>query len=171
MLELIWVHDETEAKASPGARLGTHDRWRYHQTGASPFGLCLRRKAESVVSPFETWPYRPAYVPGGVAIDVAVTSLVTREPLIFLAPVRRPAAALRFAGQPLVHAAGLCDVSAVRIGVPGAEPHSATQRAVEATGVATFPREAEPWLELGFDGEQQGASADFRPRLPLVFRW
>jgi hypothetical protein len=171
MLELIWVNDETEAKASPGARLGTHERWRYRQTGASPFGLCLRRKAESVIPPFETWPYRPAYLPAGVAIDVAVTSLVTREPLIFLAPARRPVAALRFAGQPLVHAAGLRDVSAVRIGVPGAEPHSATLRAVEAIGAATFPWEAEPRLELGFDGEQQGASADFRPRLPLVFRW
>jgi Glyoxalase-like domain len=39
MLELIWVHDETEARAGPGARLGIHERWRHRETGASPFGL------------------------------------------------------------------------------------------------------------------------------------
>jgi len=69
MLELIWVYDETAAKASPGARLGTHERWRHRQTGASPFGLCLRRRAEAATLPFDTWPYRPAYLPTGVAID------------------------------------------------------------------------------------------------------
>lgn len=171
MLELIWVHDETAAKASPGARLGIHERWRHRQAGASPFGLCLRRRTEAATSPFDTWPYRPAYLPAGVAIDVAVTSLATWEPLIFLAPIGRPDAALRFAGQPLVHASGFRQISGVRIGVRGAEPHSATLRAVEATGVATFPKEAEPRLDLSFDGERQGGSADFRPHLPLVFRW
>ena len=59
----------------------------------------------------------------------------------------------------------------MRIGVPGAEPLSATLLAVEATGVATFPRGGEHRLELGFDGERQGGSTDFRPDLPLVFRW
>jgi hypothetical protein len=171
MLELIWVHDETEAQASPGARLAINERWRHRRTGASPFGLCLRRTEGAATTPFETWPYRPAYLPAGMTIDVAATSLVTREPLIFVVPGRRPAAALRSTGQPLAHAAGLCDVSAVRIGVAGAESHTATLRGVEATGVATFPRGAEPRLELGFDGEQRGGMADFRPHLPLVFRW
>ena len=171
MLELIWVRDEAEAQGPPGARLGTRERWRHRETGASPFGLCLRRRAEAATPPFETWPYRPAYLPAGVAIDMAATSLLTREPLIFLAPGRRPEAASRAAGQPVVHAAGLREVSAVRIGVPGAEPLSPTLRAVEATGVATFPREREPRLELGFDGERQGGAADFRPHLPLVLRW
>jgi Glyoxalase-like domain len=170
MLELIWVHDATEAQTPPGARLGIVERWRHRETGASPFGLCLRRRAEAATSPFETWPYRPAYLPAGLAIDMAATSLVTREPLIFLAPFRRPGAvpAVR---QPLAHAAGVRKVSAVRIGVPGAEPLSATLRAVETTGVATFPRGGEPRLELGFDGERQGGSVDFRPHLPLVFHY
>jgi hypothetical protein len=96
---------------------------------------------------------------------------VTREPLVFLAPTRRPDAEPRWASQPLVHAAGVREVSAVRLGVPGAEPLSATLRAVEATGIATFPRGSEHRLELGFDGERQGGAMDFRPHLPLVFRW
>jgi Glyoxalase-like domain len=171
MLELIWVHDETEAQTEPGARLGIRERWRHRETGASPFGLCLRRRPGLATGPFETWAYRPAYLPAGLAIDMAATSPQTREPLVFLAATRRPDAEPGSARQPLVHAAGVREVSAVRIGVPGAEPLSATLQAVEATGVATFPRGAEHRLELGFDGERQGGSVDFRPDLPLVFRW
>jgi hypothetical protein len=171
MLELIWVHDATEAQAPPGARLAILERWRHRETGASPFGLCLRRRqVEGATAPFETWPYRPAYLPAGVAIDVAATSPVAREPLVFLAPTRRPDRTPGFTGA-RVHAAGVQEISAVRIGVPGTGPLSATLQAVEATGVATFPRGGEPRLELGFDGERRGGSADFRPDLPLVFRW
>ena len=59
----------------------------------------------------------------------------------------------------------------MRLGVPGDAPLSATLRAVEATGIATFSRSPEHRLELGFDGERQGRAADLRPDLPLVFRW
>jgi hypothetical protein len=88
--------------------------------------------------------------------------------LIFLAPARRPDAALRVAVQPLVHAAG---------GQWGADRRAGRGAAlgdpagVEATGGATFLWEAEPRLELAFDGERQGGSADFLPRRPLVFHW
>jgi Glyoxalase-like domain len=47
MLELIWVQDETEAQGEPTARLGVRARWRHRETGASPFGLCLRRRPEA----------------------------------------------------------------------------------------------------------------------------
>jgi hypothetical protein len=106
-----------------------------------------------------------------MVIDMATTSPVTREPLVFLAATRRPDAEPPPARQPLVHAAGVREVTAVRLGIPGAEPLSATLRAVEATGIATFSRGPEHRLELGFDGERQGGAADFRPDLPLVFRW
>jgi hypothetical protein len=89
MLELIWAHDEAEAQAGTAARLGLRARWRHGETGASPFGLCLRRRPDAA-PPFETGPYRPAYLPAGVVIDVAATSPVTREPLVFLAATRRP---------------------------------------------------------------------------------
>jgi hypothetical protein len=170
MLELIWVHDETEAQGEPAARLGLRARGRHRETGASPFGLCLRRPP-AAPPPFETWPYRPAYLPAGLAIDVATTSPVPREPLVFLAATRRPDAEPPSARKPLVHAAGVREVTAVRLDVPGIEPLSATLRAVEAAGIATFPRGGEHRLELAFDGERQGRAEDFRPHLPLVFRW
>src|SRR5437867_2761000 len=84
MLELIWVEDEAEARREPAARLRIPERGRYRETGASPVGLCLRRAPEAAGAlPFETWAYRPAYVPAGVAIDVAATSVRPEEPLLF----------------------------------------------------------------------------------------
>jgi hypothetical protein len=170
MLELIWVDDETEARAPRTARLGISARWRHRETGASPFGLCLRRRP-GAPPPFPTWPYRPAYLPAGVVIDVATTSRRTREPLVFLAATRRPDADPAPVRQPLRHAAGVREVTAARFHAPGAGAWSATVRAVEAAGIATFSRGSEHRLELGFDGERQGGTADFRPHLPLVFHW
>ena len=54
MLELIWVDDETEARREPASRLRIWERWRYRETGASPFGLCVRRPPEATGPlPFE----------------------------------------------------------------------------------------------------------------------
>jgi hypothetical protein len=169
MLELIWVHDENEARSPRTARLGVHDRWRHRETGASPFGLCLRRRP-GATPPFRTWPYRPAYLPAGVVIDVAATSRRTREPRVFMATTRRPDAEPGPVRQPLRHAAGVREVTAVRLRLPGAGARSATLRAVEAAGIATFARGRAQLLE-GFDGERQGRAADFRPHLPLRCRW
>src|SRR5438552_2189888 len=42
MVELIWVSDEREAQSDLVAPLRLWERARYRQTGAAPFGLCLR---------------------------------------------------------------------------------------------------------------------------------
>ncbi len=173
MLELIWVDDEAEARQEPAARLRVWERWQYRQTGASPFGLCLRRRpgAEGAL-PFETWSYRPAYVPAGSAIDIATTSALTEEPLVFsVTSGRRPDAEPAARKQPLAHVTGLHEVSAVRMIVAGAGPLSATLRAIEAMNVSTFGRGNEHRMDVGFDGERRAGSVDFRPDLPFVFSW
>lgn len=38
-------------------------------------------------------------------------------------------------------------------------------------GLLSFIETDERLLELGFDGEVQGQSEDFRPALPLVIKW
>jgi hypothetical protein len=43
--------------------------------------------------------------------------------------------------------------------------------AVMDAGLARLRAGPEYLVELGFDGEAQGQLADFRPLLPLLFRW
>ena len=62
----------------------------------------------------------------------------------------------------------------VELGLIEGEPPSATLRAMEAMGVATLISAGsrhEHRLEVCFDGEGRGRSADFGPELPLSFRW
>ncbi len=89
MLELIWVHDEQEAQSEAIARTGLWERSRYRQTGASPFGICLGvTDPESLAASFETWGYRPPYVPAGSEIPVALAASFA-EPLLFFPRSRK----------------------------------------------------------------------------------
>jgi hypothetical protein len=209
MLELLWVEDEAEATSALVARTRLWERWRYRETGASPFGVCLRpapaaapalgappapgdrpspgnrpapgdppesqdrpAPGDRPAPPFPGWAYRPPYLPPEVAIDMATTSVDAGEPLLFhVATGRRPDARPSSARPPLVHAAGLREITALRIGWRGDRPPSPAMAAVEAAGIATFVGGGDPWVEVGFDGERQGRVADFRPELPVRFRW
>ena len=41
---------------------------------------------------------------------------------------------------------------------------------MQAANIA-FPAGGEHLMEVGFDGERSGLSADLRPLLPLLLRW
>jgi hypothetical protein len=54
---------------------------------------------------------------------------------------------------------------------PHSMPPSAVLRAVVEMGIVTVRAGTPALMEIGFDGEVQGQSMDFRPRLPLVLHW
>lgn len=86
MLELLWCHDEAEARSPRTARTGLWERC----TGACPFGVAWARSHDAPVSdPLPTWDYSPAYLPEGVTIQMAVASDDRRQPLGFIMPGRR----------------------------------------------------------------------------------
>ncbi|WP_299377565.1 VOC family protein [uncultured Kiloniella sp.] len=80
-LELLWVNDTAHIKSPliKDTKLSERSQWR--ETGTSPFGIALRPEI-----PFETWDYRPPYLPSGMSIPVAKTSLDPRQPFIFTSP-------------------------------------------------------------------------------------
>lgn len=173
MLELLWLRDEREARRGAVAPARLYERCRYRETGASPFGLCLRPAGRAAgEAPFGYWEYRPPYLPGGVSVQVAENSTQTDEPLLFYLPFgTRPDAYAEGGRQPLGHRAGLEEITSVRITVAKPEPHSAALRGVSAAGWLSVVAGGESLLEVGFDGEGRGRRHDFRPALPLAFRW
>ena len=58
-LELLWLIDEAEALSPAIARTQLAERSHWRASGASPFGLALRRQSDETVLPFPTWGYRP----------------------------------------------------------------------------------------------------------------
>ena len=59
----------------------------------------------------------------------------------------------------------------VSISVQARHPISPTAHALEQAEVLSMTIGSEPPLNLGYDGEITGQHKDFRPHLPVVFRW
>src|SRR5438552_2778914 len=132
MIELLWLHSEQEAGSDAIAPTRLYERCRYQQTGASPFGLCLRPANQDETGfPFECWEYRPSYLPQGQALHMAVSSSRIDEPLLIYVPFhRRPDGLSGERRQPLEHAAGFSEITGVRITMPKTKPYSAALEAV-----------------------------------------
>jgi hypothetical protein len=73
--------------------------------------------------------------------------------------------------QPLVHSRGSGEITALRMTLPRREPVSRAVQAVQGAGLTSFGTGSEHLAEIEFDHGGQGQSADFRPVLPLRFRW
>lgn len=174
-LEFVWVHDQQEVASEWVRPLGFRERSEYQQTGASPFGLIFRPSqgtGDQAQLPFATWALRPPYLPEPLKLDVAENFADTAEPLLFYmsfgnradrSPVERR--------QPLEHAVGFKEITGLRITLPGTRGSSEALQAVERIGLARFISGPSPLAEVIFDHEKHGETKDFRPGLPLMFRW
>jgi hypothetical protein len=153
-LELLWLADDQEARLPLVKPLGLHERSRWRETGASPFGLCVRPDAPGTPPPFPTWDYAPAYLPGGLTIAMACNSGVLGEPLLF--QVDRPFTAIGGG-----HALATRRLRQATVGVRDLAPMSLLRDAPA------------PLLELEFElaGADAARSFDLRPALPLVLRF
>lgn len=172
MLELLWVENEREAGSPTIRRTGLLERWRGRDSGACPFGICLRPAAPGEQPPFPTWEYRPPWLPAGPAIAVATCSEDPCVPLLFwLAFGRRPDNAAPGAREPQSHGPGMLELSRVGVSGPFATGPPHALRAVVDAGLVTLHTGGEHLLELGFDGESRGGMADMRPSLPLRLGW
>jgi hypothetical protein len=89
MIELLWVSDAAEAQ-SDGARPALlWKRWSGRESGASPFGICLRPADSSTTdSPFPAWEYRPPYLPEPLCLQIGEAGV--EEPMwVYLSFMRR----------------------------------------------------------------------------------
>ena len=168
-LELLWVSDAAEAQSPLTAPTRLFERWTARAGAASPFGLVLRPGANpAATAPFSTWPYRPAYLPPGLSIDVAQATPLT-EPALFYLGFQRGQA--RGASEPREHALPKSAVTSVALGLRARPPWSAPLTALQKLGLVALEATGTDVLEIGFDQERRGQRADLRPGLPLVLRW
>lgn len=169
MIELLFVTDAAEAAAPSVRRTGLLERWQKRHTTASPFGFCLRPGPEAIAdqaAPFSAWAYEPSYASS--PIYVGTNSLRVEEPLLFYLPFgHKP----ERGEQPLRHAVGFEEITALRLHGPSGAQVSSELSAVIETGVVELGKPGEPLLEVGFDGEKTGKSDGFGGELPLKLCW
>ena len=99
-IELLWVANPAEAQSELAAPTRLWPRWAGRRSGSCPFGIAFSPAGAQVVPPpFETWDYRPGYLPAGKSIRFARATPLQEPELFYLAwpNTRAPSAQRRAA--------------------------------------------------------------------------
>lgn len=171
MLELLWVDDPDEIRNDRTRPTQLWQRWSEREHD-SPFGVCFRPESgPREALPFDTWSYRPEYLPDSLTIEMASDNPLSEPLWFYLGFGQRPDARPEDQREPLVHPVGFHEVTAVTIEGPGLERLSETATALAKAGIVALRVGETHLMEVVFDGGSAGRREDFRPELPLVFRW
>ena len=173
MLEFLWITDPAEVRSAPIAPTHLAERCDPARNDGCPFGICIRPTgADPAALPFDTWAYRPPYLPAALSIPVATNAGMLHEPFIFaIAFGGRPDAAPPERRQPIDHPAGLREVTKVTLSLPPFGAFSPALRYLVDSGIVDIQPAAKAAIALEFDHVAARKSASFAPRLPLTFHW
>lgn len=165
-LEFIWLIDPAEAE-SPLIQRTRLGRRVDPNSGACPFGIGLRKTGdEDPRLPFETWEYRPPYLPAGLSFQMGVNSMEVGEPLLFFMPwlsaPSRPSSE---------HPNGAGRVTGLEILLGEDALESPTLIELSRAGVASFRSGLDYFMDVELDGGQSGQDLDLRPEIPARLRW
>lgn len=164
-IELLWVSNPSQAQSSLTAPTRLWDRWTGRASSACPFGIAFSPTGTFVPQPpFETWPYRPAYLPADKAILFAQGTSLQEPELFYLA---WPSPQASSAQQPKHHTSPLVRMQAVSVGLPNGSIRSSAAQAANAAGLIQFHESRDSELIVRFEASST-VSFDLRPTLGLV---
>ena len=167
-IELLWVRDENEARSEDVRRTGLWERWAGRFGDACPFGVVLRPSGEDQSPPFDTWEYRPSYLPSPLAIHVARGTPLTEPAFFYLPFVRRGG---RFGATDKPADERTPAIAHVTMSGPR-RATSGPALAVAAGGWLTFEGSGHAHtMTLVLDGGRREDLVDLRPGLPAVLQW
>jgi len=171
MLELLWLEHPDEAKTPLTNPTGLFERCSLSDPNVSPFGFCFRPGAQpETAALFPAWDYRPAFFPAPLLVKVGEAPLA--EPMWFyLDFMIKPDSAELRQREPIDHEAGFKEVTAVAVTVPGSFSLSAPATILNSLKGFSVQSGDGHLAEIEFDGGTAAKQHDFRPALPLVFRW
>jgi hypothetical protein len=159
-LELLWVHDESEATSALTTPTRLWERWANRGRHSNPFGICFSSTSTETGAPFPSWAYEPAYLPPGKRIHFAQGGALC-EPELFVLGWPQPLAAAPT--QPTSAGVPLKAMVAVSIGLAEVDRLSPPMRAARDAGLIRLHRSSRPELLIEF-----AATAPFHLHLPSV---
>lgn len=165
-LEFLWIHNPSEAQSKLIQKTRLWERWS-NRHSVCPFGIAFRTVGSlNTDKAFPAWEYHPPYLPDNMSILVGNNSDILEEPMLFQTPFVR-----RSEDQAFNHPIGFKAITRVEVLGPISAPFTPAFQAVLNSQKIKFRTHKNYYIEIGFDGELQGKSLDFRPDIPLVFRW
>jgi len=170
-IEFLFLVDPMEAQSDLTRPTKLYERLKSDGRKVSPFGIGFRPDGESDKRvPFPSWSYKPNYFPEYLQIDIGKAPL--EEPMwFFVSFAARPDKSPVEMRQPLVHDVDFKELTSVRATIPGVEKLSLPGKCAAESKEVEIVFGEKHLIEIGFDNEDDGQEKDFRPLLPLVFRW
>ncbi len=180
-LELLYADSTAgDAASSPEDRAHWRRVFAWRESGASPIGVGLRRRAgapDALPFPTERMPPQPWMRPD-MEMRLVTTMADSLAPGVFVVPrsMGLPAWIGRMGRDStgaslLEHPLGVRRMTAVRVVVAHPDGMPPSVRRLHDAGVLRVEPGAAPLVELTFDDGVRGATKDLRPTLPLLIRY
>jgi hypothetical protein len=171
MIELLWIEDYEEVQNERTKPMQFFERLSASDSKVSPFGIGFRPSSNSETSaPFPIWKYKPIYLPEHLSFEVA-SETPLYEPMWFYIPFASRQDSSSKNTQPINHKINLKEVTAAKVTINNTSDISKTADIVNELSNLYVVQAEEDLLELEFDNGIEGSVHDFRPSIPLIFRW
>jgi hypothetical protein len=172
MLELLWAENIEEVQNERTKPMRLFERCLPTTNTISPFGIGLRPTTEKdVTAPFPAWDYHPIYLPDFLKIQVADNTPLSEPMYFYRSFATRQDKAPIGKIEPMEHEVPLKEVTSVKIRVNQDTDLSGAAYILNQLQNLSIQKDKEHLIELEFDNGALNQSKDFRPDLPLIFRW
>lgn len=170
-IELLWLENSEEAISPITAPTMLYDRLTSKNVNISPFGICFRPKnSEDKNVKFPSWNYKPTYLPNNLEVNIAKNTLLSEPMWFFLSFASRPDIASQDKRQPLIHPNKLSEVTSIQVTIPNSNKNF-TLPDKQQLGMLKINDGTKHTLEITFDHGKQKLIHDFRPTLPMIFKY
>lgn len=167
-LEFLYIADDKLAQSALTKPSKLYERFTDKGDNISPFGFGLYPSNNLMkIKDYNSWEYRPKFLPPPLKMNVYGDSLA--EPMYYY--MEFVSENSKIGQKKFNHANGFHYISAVKIFTPQAELDSDFKRDLSHYDILKFEDSQTHILEVTFDGGKSNKTHDFRPRLPIIFRW
>lgn len=172
MIELLWIDDYEEVQSERTKPMRLFERLSTSNPEISPFGICFRPSDNSIGKPtFATWDYKPQYLPNSLSIQVGSKTPLCEPMWFYVSFAKRSDSFPREKSQPINNKLSLKEVTAATVTINNTCNLSEVAQEISKLHNFKLKESDQNLLELEFDYGREGKFHDFRPDLPLIFRW
>jgi hypothetical protein len=152
-VELLWVHDENEARSEITRKTRLWERWSQRQLDANPFGICFSTaNPELDRLPFDSWAYRPQYLPPDKSILFQEGAPLSEPELFQLGWATEPNYVLQQPQQVMPEIQRLRSVS---VGLPAIDGISKPLTVASDVGMLAIHQSEKFEIRLAFEAKQR----------------
>lgn len=169
---MLWVEDIKEVQNEHTEPMRLFERCQLDSKVSSPFGIAFRPTVGgNKAIPFPAWDYHPIYLPEFLKIQVADNTPLNEPMYFYLSFARRQDSVSIEKREPMEHSVPLKEVTSVKIYVLQDVNLSDSACILNQISNLSIIKSREHLIELEFDNGERNQSRDFRPDLPLIFKW